>query len=157
MSCSAWWAETALEKHHAEADQRHSKPYRGKILVRGKNIHKEHSGVVVSVLPQNPQALFTEITVEEELLKPFMRINGGRRKKEAVGRMLDLLQLNHLNKSHPYDLSGGEQQRLALGKILLLEPKSCCWMSRQKGSLYQDGFGKNFGRNCRHRASQSLW
>ena len=37
--------------------------------------------------------------------------------------MLDLLQLNHLNKSHPYDLSGGEQQRLALGKILLLEPE----------------------------------
>ena len=100
------------------------RPYRGKILVRGKNIHKEHSGVVVSVLPQNPQALFTEITVEEELFEALYedkRREG--EKKEAVGRMLDLLQLNHLNKSHPYDLSGGEQQRLALGKILLLEPE----------------------------------
>ncbi len=28
-----------------------------------------------------------------------------------------------MRKSHPYDLSGGEQQRLALGKILLLDPK----------------------------------
>ena len=27
-----------------------------------------------------------------------------------------------LRKANPYDLSGGEQQRLALGKILLLQP-----------------------------------
>lgn len=36
--------------------------------------------------------------------------------------MLELLELTHLKRSNPYDLSGGEQQRLALGKILLLEP-----------------------------------
>ena len=36
--------------------------------------------------------------------------------------MLGRLMLDHLHQSHPYDLSGGEQQRLALGKILLLRP-----------------------------------
>lgn len=100
------------------------RPYRGKVLIRGKDIHKEPSGVAVSVLPQNPQALFTEITAEDEL---FEALYDDKRKdsekKEAVGQMLDLLQLSHLNKSHPYDLSGGEQQRLALGKILLLKPE----------------------------------
>ena len=33
------------------------------------------------------------------------------------------MEIEHLRKAHPYDLSGGEQQRLALGKILLLKPK----------------------------------
>jgi len=36
--------------------------------------------------------------------------------------MLDLMEISHLRKAHPYDLSGGEQQRLALGKVLLLKP-----------------------------------
>ena len=37
--------------------------------------------------------------------------------------MLDTMEISHLRKSHPYDLSGGEQQRLALGKVLLLDPE----------------------------------
>lgn len=37
--------------------------------------------------------------------------------------MLKEMELLHLKESHPYDLSGGEQQRLALGKILLLKPR----------------------------------
>ena len=46
-----------------------------------------------------------------------------REKVRKVEDMLELLELDELAKSHPYDLSGGEQQRLALGKILLQEPK----------------------------------
>lgn len=36
--------------------------------------------------------------------------------------MLKEMELTALKETHPYDLSGGEQQRLALGKILLREP-----------------------------------
>lgn len=79
---------------------------------------------IMSMLPQNPQALFTEITVEEELLEAlhFMKMSDSRR-IEHVNAMLKLMEIEHLRKANPYDLSGGEQQRLALGKILLLEPK----------------------------------
>ncbi|WP_425756101.1 ABC transporter ATP-binding protein [Ihubacter sp. rT4E-8] len=79
---------------------------------------------VMSMLPQNPQALFTEITVEEELLEAlhYTRICDSIR-VERVNAMLQLMEIEHLRKANPYDLSGGEQQRLALGKILLLEPK----------------------------------
>lgn len=90
-----------------------NKVQRGKITSEGKT----------GMLPQNPQALFTEITVEEELLEALYYENLSDDEKVAeVEKMLDMMEIKHLRKSHPYDLSGGEQQRLALGKILLLEP-----------------------------------
>jgi energy-coupling factor transport system ATP-binding protein len=91
------------------------KPQRGSVRV-----DLDH----LSMLPQNPQALFTEITVEEELLEALYY--GGLSDEEKIRRveeMLNLMEITHLRKANPYDLSGGEQQRLALGKILLLEPE----------------------------------
>lgn len=90
-----------------------NKVQRGKISASGK----------VSMLPQNPQALFTEITVEEELLEAlyYTKLSDDM-KVSKVEEMLSEMEIGHLRKSHPYDLSGGEQQRLALGKVLLLEP-----------------------------------
>lgn len=37
--------------------------------------------------------------------------------------MTALCRLEELLDRHPYDLSGGEQQRAALAKVLLLRPK----------------------------------
>ncbi len=100
------------------------KPYRGKITIRGKALDQARKEVKIGVLPQNPQALFTEITVEEELLEALYYVKGSYEEKmQQVNDMLDLLMLGHLRESHPYDLSGGEQQRLALGKVLLLKPE----------------------------------
>lgn len=78
----------------------------------------------LSMLPQNPQALFTEITAEDELLEAlhFCRMKTEEKVKQ-VNDMLALMEIQHLRKANPYDLSGGEQQRLALGKILLLKPE----------------------------------
>ena len=44
-------------------------------------------------------------------------------KKDAVEGIIKVTHLEELLHRHPYDLSGGEQQRLALAKILLLRPK----------------------------------
>ncbi len=91
------------------------KPQRGSLKVDRTRL---------SMLPQNPQALFTEITVEEELLEALYYVKQSDREKiEQVDGMLALMEIGHLRKANPYDLSGGEQQRLALGKILLLKPK----------------------------------
>ena len=62
----------------------------------------------VGLLPQDPRALFTKNTVGEELAA------GG-----DDGAMAALCGLTELLDRHPYDLSGGEQQRLALGRVLL--------------------------------------
>lgn len=104
------------------------KPQRGTITVDGLKVCKENNsklmGHVMAMVPQNPQALFTEITAEEELAEAlYDRKLPPEEVAARVENMLETMEISHLRKSHPYDLSGGEQQRLALGKILLLEPK----------------------------------
>ena len=82
-----------------------NKPYRGKVmLTKGKKL---------CVLPQNPRALFVADTVEKELLDSAD--NSAERAREMSERM----ELTELADRHPYDLSGGETQRLAIGKLLL--------------------------------------
>ena len=82
-----------------------NKPYRGKRKVFGK----------VSVLPQNPQLLFTENTVRADLL--MMTPDDS----ELVS-VINECGISHLIDRHPYDLSGGEIQRCALAKVLLTKP-----------------------------------
>lgn len=103
-------------------------PQSGSITVDGTKVRKSNLRELfagkLAMLPQNPQALFTEISVEEELLEAVYYVDmPDQTKAEKIEDMLALMEIEHLRKAHPYDLSGGEQQRLALGKILLLEPK----------------------------------
>ncbi len=103
-------------------------PQSGSITVDGLKVTKNNIKDLfhgrLAMVPQNPQALFTEISVEEELLEAVYYIDmPDEVKAEKIENMLRLMEIEHLRKAHPYDLSGGEQQRLALGKILLLEPK----------------------------------
>lgn len=104
------------------------KAYRGKIIIDGKEInkykYKELFTENICMLPQDPKELFTEPSAFEDLLDMVQDINATDDEKISKAKeMLELLGLSNLGDLHPYDLSGGEQQRLALGKILLLNPK----------------------------------
>ena len=44
-------------------------------------------------------------------------------KNRRVRKIVETLEIEDILDMHPYDLSGGEQQKAALAKILLLEPK----------------------------------
>lgn len=81
------------------------KAYRGKRMANNSRI---------SALPQNPQMLLVKNSVREELLSVA--------DKDAAGEMAALCRLDGLLDRHPYDLSGGEQQRVALAKVLLQNP-----------------------------------
>ncbi len=83
-----------------------NKPYRGKVKVA--------DGRSVGMLPQNPELLFTRRSVREEL------VDAGSR--EQLADIVRFCKLDGLLDRHPYDLSGGEKQRLALAKVLLYDP-----------------------------------
>lgn len=72
------------------------------------------AGQRLALLPQNPQSLFRAKTVAQELVAA---------PTESRRKVIAFCGLETLLASHPYDLSGGEQQRLALAKLLLLEPQ----------------------------------
>lgn len=90
------------------------KPYRGSITVNG----------TIAALPQNPQALFVKKTVHEDLMEMFRGKHLSKEESESrIAYVTVLCKLENLLNRHPYDLSGGEQQRAALAKVLLLSPE----------------------------------
>lgn len=100
------------------------RPYRGKIRIEG----------ALAMLPQDPRSVFVKKTVREELeeMVDDKASASGRRSvndpaggsvEEQILQMARLCEVDHLLDRHPYDLSGGEQQRTALAKVMLTEPE----------------------------------
>ncbi len=89
-------------------------------------IFKAYSGKVkidknckVATLPQNAKGLFVESSVENELsvFAKLLKID-----KDKVQSLLEKFDLIGIREQHPYDISGGEVQRLALAKLFLVNP-----------------------------------
>lgn len=96
-----------------------------------------------ALLPQDPKALFAEERVRDELME---WAGVGAYGAPEVAAMLARLGLEDRAEAHPYDLSGGQRQLLALGKVLLVRPRL----------LLLDEPTKGLDRAARRRVAEML-
>ena len=137
-----------------------NQPHRGKVRIFGKTraeYEKEAPEGRLVALPQDPKVLFVKKTVREELLDMLpprgLHPAAGAKRVEAVAA---LCGLDTLLDRHPYDLSGGEQQRAALAKVLLREPEILLLDEPTKG--LDAGFKQSFAKilACLQRAGVTI-
>lgn len=105
------------------------RPYRGTISIDGGDTAVEPNqerGVVFQ-----KYSVFPHMTVRANLLaaegfsKPLGRLRGDDRKaaEERADAMLTRIGLNHVANQYPASLSGGMQQRLAIGQAMTAKPR----------------------------------
>lgn len=119
------------------------KPYRGKVLIDKLNIRKykdkDFYGKKICMLPQEPINVFFKTQVYEDYIDVLDSSLSLEEKESKIKKAADTLKIEGLMKKHPYDLSGGELQKCAIGKLLLLEPEIILLDEPTKGI---DGCGK---------------
>ncbi len=99
----------------------------GRVLVDGRDTADHPTRAMaelVGVVLQDPAAGFVTDLVEEELAYGMEQLgvpSGVMRKR--VEETLDLLGIAHLRRRPVADLSGGEQQRVAIGAVLTAHPR----------------------------------
>ncbi|MEF9960339.1 MAG: ATP-binding cassette domain-containing protein [Niameybacter sp.] len=82
---------------------------------------KIQTSASIGYLPQNPMTLFHETTVSAQL-ENTLGASPTSEQTHALKEIIQFLTLEPLLGHHPYDLSGGEMQKVALATVLLRNP-----------------------------------
>lgn len=104
------------------------KPYRGKVIIDNNKMTKKTTAdfnrLGVAMLPQNPESVFLKSRVIDDYTE-LCKIKGIEKSdyEDKINSVAEKLGIKDLLENHPYDLSGGEIQKCALGKVLISEPK----------------------------------
>lgn len=100
--------------------------YRGKTLLFGRRVGDYRPAELyrgmITCLPQDPKTVFVRESVRDDLGE-MTAGRDGEGSARRVAAVVERLGVGGLLDRHPYDLSGGERQKCALAKLLLLEPK----------------------------------
>ncbi|MCR5629541.1 ECF transporter S component [Eubacterium sp.] len=131
-------------------------PNDGKVILFGKDIKKikdeDIYGKLIGFIPQEPRNLFSKDTVLEELLgkvKGFsyddLKVDDGLLKKiedenKDLYDYITFFEIENVLSLNPFDISGGEMQKVAMIKVLLLNSKIIIMDEPTKGL---DAFAKS--------------
>lgn len=106
------------------------KPSAGRLFVDGKNLFTMNEKELVDykrntvgfVWQNNGRNLLPYLSALENIITP-MELTNAKQKKERALELLDLVGLSHRKESKLTQLSGGEQQRVAIAIALANNPK----------------------------------
>ncbi len=115
-------------------------PTQGRVVVDQHDITRmptEERAWLIGYVPQDPRTLLFRETVEDELRWTLRNLRPCDAHDDLIQRTLDRLGIAHLADAHPRDLSGGEQQRVALATILVADPRVLLLDEPTRGLDYQ--------------------
>lgn len=105
------------------------RPDRGSVIINGQQVDKFNNKRLASFRNQHVGFIFQfhhllpEFTAIENVCIPaFIRKTPEKEARKRAAELLDMLRLGHRHEHKPSELSGGEQQRVAVARALMNNP-----------------------------------
>jgi NitT/TauT family transport system ATP-binding protein len=97
-------------------------PSSGEVTVKGKTAHRARLGRDYGIVFQDA-VLFDWRTVAKNISLPLEMMGWDRRRRaERVKELVELVELTGFENHHPWQLSGGMQQRVSIARALSFDP-----------------------------------